>query len=79
VQDSVEQAAACSPGGGELRFQLVAHRHQFIHLGDDAVLFGEGRKGKRTTPQPSHVDGGQIGSLFRCTFKVVRPAIIKEP
>ena len=27
------------------RLQPIAQRHQFIHFGDDAVLFGEGRKG----------------------------------
>ena len=29
------------------RLQLVAQRHQFVHLGDDAVLLGEGWDGKR--------------------------------
>ena len=28
-------------GGGKLRFQPVAEGRQFIHFGDDAVLFGE--------------------------------------
>ena len=28
------------------RLQLIAERHQFIDLGDDAVLFGEGWEGK---------------------------------
>ena len=31
------------PGG----LQLVAEGHQFVHLGDDAVLFGEGWEGNR--------------------------------
>jgi len=31
-----------SLGSGQLRFELFAQRHQFIDLGDDAVLFGEG-------------------------------------
>jgi hypothetical protein len=44
VQDGFEQAPAPGLGGCELRFQLVAERHQFIDLGDDAVLFGEDRK-----------------------------------
>ena len=28
------------------RLQPVTHRHQFINLGDNTALFGEGRKGK---------------------------------
>jgi len=32
--------------GGELGFQLIAEGHEFIHFGDDAVLFGESGKGK---------------------------------
>lgn len=40
MQDGFEEATAVGPGGGELRFELVAEGHQFIHLGDDAVLFG---------------------------------------
>ena len=31
------------------RLQPVAQRHQLIDLGDDAVLLGEGRKGKAAT------------------------------
>ncbi len=32
-------------GGGEGGLQPVAQRHQFIDLGDDAVLFHEGWEG----------------------------------
>ena len=46
VQDGFEQPSAVGPGGRELRFQSVAQRHQFVHFGDDAVLFGKGREGK---------------------------------
>ncbi len=42
VQRSFEEAAAFGLGSSELRFQLVAEGHQLIHLGDDAMLFGEG-------------------------------------
>lgn len=42
MQHGFEQAAAFGLGGGELRFQTVAQSHQFIHFGDDAMLFGEG-------------------------------------
>ena len=32
-------------GGGEADFELVAEGHQLVHLGNDAVLFGEGWDG----------------------------------
>ena len=41
MQHGFQQAAAVSLGSGELGFQLVAYRHQFVHFGDDAVLLGE--------------------------------------
>jgi hypothetical protein len=43
------EAGRCQPVARRLprRRQLVAKRHQLIHLGDDAVLFGRGREGKR--------------------------------
>jgi hypothetical protein len=44
VEDGFEQPVAFGPGGGELHFQPVAHRHQFIYFRHDAVLFGEGRE-----------------------------------
>ena len=44
VQDGVEKAAAYFAAGGKILFQLFADRHQFVDLGDDAVLFGEGRE-----------------------------------
>ncbi len=34
--------AAFGLGGGELSFELVAEGHEFVHFGDDALLFGEG-------------------------------------
>lgn len=37
-EKGVEQAAARVVAGGEARLQPVAQRHQFIDLGDDAVL-----------------------------------------
>ena len=40
VEDGFQQAAAFGLGGRELLFQPVAEGHQFVHLGDDAVLFG---------------------------------------
>ena len=36
---------AGSRTAGELGFQFVAYRHQFIHLRHDPVLFGKGWKG----------------------------------
>ena len=47
MEDGFEQAAACVVAGGEAFFQPVAERHQFIDLGDDAVLFGEGWEGNQ--------------------------------
>ena len=41
-------AAASYPAGSRAplrRFQPITQRHKFIHFGDDAVLFREGRKG----------------------------------
>ena len=36
---------ACLPtaGFGEVGLEAVAHGHEFIDFGDDAVLFGKGR------------------------------------
>lgn len=41
-QHRLQQPPALLIGLAELLLQLVAEGHQFIHLGDDAVLFGEG-------------------------------------
>ena len=55
------RTAAGSGGGSEARLQPVAQRHQFIDLGDDAVLFGEGWKGNenvlRAVPIHLHSPG----------------------
>ena len=40
-----QQPPALLIGLVELLLQLVAEGHQFIDLGDDAVLFGEGWEG----------------------------------
>ena len=45
MQQRIEQPTARILTGGQARFQTVAKGHQFIDLGDDAVLFGEGWKG----------------------------------
>ena len=42
MEDGFHEFLAFGLGGGELGFQLVAEGHEFIHFGDDAVLFGEG-------------------------------------
>ena len=39
-----QQVAAVGLGSGELGLQLVAYRHQFVHLSDDTVLLSEGRE-----------------------------------
>ena len=68
MEDGFEEAAAFGLGGGELRFQPVAQGHQFIHLGDDAVLFGEGWKwnGERVnTPSRRSSSTGLFPMLLR--------------
>jgi hypothetical protein len=40
IQDSFKQAAALVLRVRKVHFQLVAERHQFINLGNDAALFG---------------------------------------
>ncbi len=45
MQHGFEQTAAFILRGCELGVQLVTQRHQFIDLGDDAVLFSEGWDG----------------------------------
>jgi hypothetical protein len=42
-EQRVEQVVAGGGGGGEARLQPVAERHQRVDLGDDAVLFADGR------------------------------------
>ena len=44
-QHSLQQPPPLLIGLAELLLQLVAEGHQFIHLGDDAVLLGEGWEG----------------------------------
>ena len=44
-QQRIEQTAPGFLAGGEALFQPIAQRHQFIALGDDAALFGEGWDG----------------------------------
>ena len=46
LEDGFEQAAAFGLGGGELCFELAAHGHKLIDLGDYAVLFGDWWNGK---------------------------------
>ena len=49
MQHGLQQAAAVGLSGSELDFELVAQGHQFVHPGDDAVLFGERGEGNRKT------------------------------
>ena len=42
VQAGRHQPVAALLALGFRRLQLVAQRHQFVHLGDDTVLLGEG-------------------------------------
>jgi hypothetical protein len=41
MQHRLKQAARLGLGRGKAGFQLVAQGHQFIDLGDDAVLLGK--------------------------------------
>ena len=51
MEDGIKQAATYVVGRGETLFQLVAERHQFIDLGDDAKLFGEWRERDEQSPE----------------------------
>ena len=44
MQGGFQEGAASVCSGGELGFEFVAEFHQFVYFGDDAVLFGEGKK-----------------------------------
>jgi hypothetical protein len=43
VEGGFEEAAGLGLDGGELGFEAVAEGHQFVHFGDDAVLFAQRR------------------------------------
>ena len=43
MQHRLQQAGGLGLRGGETGLQLIAQGHQLIDLGDDPVLFGEGR------------------------------------
>jgi len=45
-QHGLQQPPALLIGLAELLLQLIAEGHQFVDLGDDAVLFGEGGGGE---------------------------------
>ena len=66
VQDGFEQAAALGLREGELRFQLVAQRHQVIHFGDDPALFGDWREANSDcleVPKQEVLHCSALGSL----------------
>jgi len=44
VQGGFQEGAAGVGGSDELSFEFVAELHKFVYFGDDAVLFGEGKK-----------------------------------
>lgn len=44
-EDSIDHPHADGFGLGQLRFEDVALRQQFVHFGDDAFLFGKGWEG----------------------------------
>jgi hypothetical protein len=41
-KDGFKEAAAVLLRHSDLRFQMIADRHEFIHLRKDAALLGEG-------------------------------------
>ena len=47
MQKGFEKATAGAICGSEVGFHTIAERHEFIHLGDDAVLLSKGWKGDR--------------------------------
>jgi hypothetical protein len=55
-------------GGDELRLPLVHEGHQLVHLGDDAALFGEGRKRDLTLGDMTLVD---LPNARRCLSKAL--------
>jgi hypothetical protein len=45
-EQCVKQTSAGRVSGGQTGLQPIAQCHQLIDLGNDALLFGEGREGK---------------------------------
>lgn len=68
MQHRIQQARGLGVRGKEMRLQLVAQGHQLIYLGDDAVLFGEGRLWNLVSLNCCDVNSGRCASrclLFR--------------
>src|SRR6266540_579044 len=63
--ERVQQATARVVARGQAGLELVAERHQLVHLGDDAALLGEGRKGngKRPVAAPFDATGAVTRTL----------------
>ena len=51
MQQRIEQLSTAALRRPEVLFQAVAQCHQYVDLGDDSVLFGEGREGDRNLIQ----------------------------
>ena len=65
--------------GGEAGFQAVAQGHQFVDLGDDAVLFGEGGDGYRKRFKPCRLDAFCCkipDRMFQMIFQRLHAAIV---
>jgi hypothetical protein len=60
VQDGFKQAAVFCSSCGQLRFQLLANRHQFVHLGNKSVLFSK----REATRQLEKVEKMQFASCL---------------
>ena len=63
MQQGVKQVASGVVARGETRFQLVAESHQFIDLGDDAVLLGQAG-GAVADAEPENFES--VLGIFRC-------------
>ena len=55
-QHRLQEPPAALLGLAELLLQLIAEGHQCVDLGDDAVLFGEGREGNRRIAKNPLID-----------------------
>ncbi len=58
LQHRLQQQATEQFAGVELLLQLIAEDQQFVDLGDDAVLFGEGWEGDGRITKNHLIDFG---------------------
>jgi hypothetical protein len=63
LQDGFEKATGFGLRRSQLCLQPVAEDHQFVNLGDDAVLLGERREGNRHAPEVTDIDALERDTL----------------